>query len=168
MKFGIAALSAAVVMSLSSAALVYGFPAASDADKTFVGKVSQGGAYELEASKFAEMHATAPDVKDLATTEVHDHTLVNGRLKAIATKEGIAVSPTLNAEFQARLAKLKSAAAADFDAAYIADMQDIHDKDEKLFAQEATEGSDAFKTFAHQTDLIVKRHIGALHGLDTK
>ena len=45
-------------------------------------------------------------------------------------------------------------------------MQAIHDKDEKLFAAEATEGSDAFKTFAHQTDLIVKRHIGALHGLD--
>jgi putative membrane protein len=45
-------------------------------------------------------------------------------------------------------------------------MQSIHDKDEKLFAKEAVEGSDNFKTFAHQTDLIVKRHIGALHGLD--
>ena len=50
--------------------------------------------------------------------------------------------------------------------AYLDDMKSIHDKDEKLFAQEATDGSDAFKTFAHQTDLIVKRHIGALHGTD--
>jgi putative membrane protein len=47
-------------------------------------------------------------------------------------------------------------------------MQDIHDKDEKLFAKEAMEGSDSFKTFAHPTDLIVKRHIGALHGLDVQ
>ncbi len=43
-------------------------------------------------------------------------------------------------------------------------MKEIHDKDEKLFAQEAADGSDAFTTFAHQADLIVKRHIGALRG----
>jgi putative membrane protein len=55
---------------------------------------------------------------------------------------------------------------ADFDAAYIQDMEQIHDNDEKLFATEATDGSPAYKAFAHQTDLIVKRHIGALHGLD--
>ena len=117
-------------------------------------------------SKIAEVKAVAPDVRDLADTEVHDHALVNRELKRIATKEGIPVGATLNSEFQARLEKLRSASATDFDAAYIADMKDIHDKDEKLFAQEATEGSDAFKTFAHQTDMIVKRHIGALHGTD--
>jgi putative membrane protein len=51
------------------------------------------------------------------------------------------------------------------DATYIADMEEIHDNGQKLFAKDAMEGSDKFKTFAHQTDLIVKRHIGALHGL---
>ncbi len=140
---------------------------ASDADKTFVGKVSQGGAYEVEASKVALTRASAQDVKDLATAEVHDHTLVNAELKKVATAKGITIAPQLNAEFTARLAKLKSA--KNFDAAYITDMQQIHDKDEKLFAQEATEGGSAeFKGFAHQTDLIVKRHIGALHGTDGK
>ena len=52
--------------------------------------------------------------------------------------------------------------AADFDAAYIEDMKQIHDKDEKLFAQEAKDGSGDFKPFAAETDKIVKRHIGAL------
>ena len=109
--------------------------------------------------------ATAPDVRDLALTEVHDHSLVNAELKKIATAKGISIAPQPNAEFSARLAKLKSA--ANFDSAYITDMQQIHDKDEKLFAQEATGGgSPEFKTFAHQTDLIVKRHIGALHGTE--
>jgi putative membrane protein len=140
---------------------------ASDADKAFVGKVSQGGMYEVEASKVAAMRATAPNVKDQALTEVHDHEGVNLRLKAIAAKTGVPVSTALNAEFQARLAKLKAAPAADFDQAYITDMQQIHDKDEKLFAQEAQEGSDAYKDFAHQTDLIVKRHIGALNAPGT-
>jgi len=106
------------------------------------------------------------DVKDLAMAEVHDHEGVGARLKALATASGASISPVLNDEFKARLEKLKSASAADFDATYIADMDQIHDKDEKLFAAEANEGSDAYKAFAHQTDLIVKRHIGALHGLD--
>jgi putative membrane protein len=154
------------VLGLTFAAALYAFAPASDTDKAFVGKVSQGGMYEVEASKVAMQRAVEPDVKDTANTEVHDHELVGSELKRIATKTGIPTSPTLNAEFSARLAKLKSASASGFDAAYIADMESIHDKDEKLFAQEAMDGSDNFKTFAHQTDMIVKRHIGSLHGLD--
>jgi putative membrane protein len=157
-----------VLAALSLPSVLYPLVPASDADKVFVGKVSQGGMYEVEASRLAEQKAVAPDVKDLAATEVHDHTLVNRELKKIATQEGIPVAAALNATFQQRLEKLKSVSGSEFDSAYIADMQDIHDKDEKLFAQEAADGSDAFKSFAHQTDLIVKRHIGALHGLDQK
>ena len=158
--------SSAAVLALSLASVLYALEPASDADKAFVGKVSQGGAYEVEASKVAWERASSPDVKDLSITEVHDHSLVNRELKRIATLKGIPVAAMLNATFQQRLEKLKSVSGPEFEAAYIADMQEIHAKDEKLFAAEATEGSDAFKTFAHQTDLIVKRHIGALHGLD--
>jgi putative membrane protein len=139
---------------------------ASSTDITFVGKVSQGGAYEVEASKVAIERATTPDVKDLAMAEVHDHEGVNARLHQIAAATGVPIAPHLNAEFQQRLAKLRAVPAADFEAAYIADMEQIHDNDEKLFAQEAKDGSPAYRTFAHQTDLIVKRHNGAHHGLD--
>ena len=157
---------AAAVLLVPGAVRAYA--TASDADRIFVGKVSQGGAYEVEASRYAETKAVAPDVKDLAMTEVHDHTLVGNNLKRIAAVTSVSVAPALNAEFTERLAKLKAVSPADFDAAYVADMQSIHDKDEKLFAQEAEGGSEAYKSFAHQTDLIVKRHIGALHGLDSK
>ena len=146
--------------------LLHAATTASPADIAFVGKVSQGGAYEVAASKLALERATAWDVRDLAMSEAHDHNGVNLRLKAISQRAGVTIAPALNAEFTERLAKLKAVPAADFDAAYIADMQQIHDKDEKLFAAEAQEGSEDFKTFAHQADLIVKRHIGALHGLD--
>jgi putative membrane protein len=160
------ACSAIAFGGLLSAMALYAFEPASAADKIFVGNVSQGGMYEVEASKVAEQKAVAPDVKDTANTEVHDHQLVGAELKRIATKTGIPIAATLNAEFQQRLDKLKSVSGSAFDAAYIADMEAIHDKDEKLFAKEAMEGSGNFKTFAHQTDLIVKRHIGSLHGLD--
>jgi putative membrane protein len=159
------------IVSLSTAAFLIGVGlvtqasrAASDIDTAFVAKVSQGGMYEVEASKLAEERATTPDVKDVAHTEVHDHNLVNQNLKKLADAAGIPVAKDLNEEFKARLEKLKSASAGDFDAAYIDDMKQIHDNDEKLFAKEAQGGSEDFKVFAHQTDQIVKRHIGALHG----
>jgi putative membrane protein len=139
---------------------------ATDVDRTFVAQVSQGGMYEVAASKYAILHAQTPDVKDLAITEEHDHQLVGAELRRIAGEGGIRFGKELNPEFQARLKKLEDAAGTGFDAVYIEDMKQIHDKDEKLFAQEAIDGSDAFKTFAHQTDLIVRRHIGALHGAD--
>lgn len=137
--------------------------AAAPVDTSFVGKVSQGGAYEVAASQYAVIHAQAQDVKDLAVTEVHDHTLVGNKLKKISAVAGLTIAPTLNDEFQQRLAKLKSATPAGFDAAYLADMKSIHDKDEKLFAQESNEGTGGFKAFAAETDRIVKRHIGALN-----
>jgi len=157
---------ALLISTLALTPLLLAATTASPTDTAFVAKVSQGGAYEVEASKLAVTRATSPDVKDLALSEVHDHEGVGARLKSIATATDAPISPTLNPEFHGRLEKLRATPAADFDAAYIADMQQIHDKDEKLFAAEAINGSDAYKTFAHQTDLIVKRHIGALHGLD--
>ncbi|RRA50153.1 DUF4142 domain-containing protein [Acidipila sp. EB88] len=152
-----------VALLLASAAALHAAAPASDTDKTFVGKVSQGGMYEVAASKVAVQKAQAQDVKDLANTEVHDHTLVGDKLKRISAEGGIPVAATLNTEFQQRLDKLKSVPAAQFDGAYLSDMSSIHEKDQKLFAQEAIDGSGAFKVFAGETDKIVKRHIGAIN-----
>jgi putative membrane protein len=141
---------------------------ASDIDKGFAGKVSQGGMYEVEAGKLAEHKAVAQDVKDMAFADVHDHELVNHELRRIASATTVMVASTLNATFQQRLNKLKGLSGAEFDTAYISDMAEIHDMDEKLFAQEAMEGTNEFKAFAAKTDLIVKRHIGALHGTEPR
>jgi putative membrane protein len=139
---------------------------ASDADKTFTAKVSQGGMYEVEASRVAAQRATSQDIKDLAIMDIHDHELVNKELRKIAAANNIPIASHLNAAFQERLNQLNAASSADFDSAYAKDMAQIHDMDEKLFAQEAMEGSGSFKSFAAKTDLIVKRHIGAIHGAD--
>lgn len=136
---------------------------ASPTDKAFVAKVSQGGMYEVEASKVAMDRASAANVKDLATWEVHDHQLVGNNLKQTASASGVDFAATLNPEFQQRLDKLKAVSGPAFDQAYIADMKLIHAGDERLFAAEALHGSSSYKPFAHETDLIVKRHIGALN-----
>jgi putative membrane protein len=61
---------------------------------------------------------------------------------------------------------LKTLTGEEFDKGYMEEMAAIHDKDEKVFAQEAIDGSDDYKSFAAETDPIVKRRIGAIYGAE--
>ena len=121
--------------------------------------------FEVQASKVGEDSAQAQDVKDLATTEVHDHQLVGSKLKTIASANGVDLPSDLNADFSARLTRLKGLSGKAFDTAYVSEMDRIHALDGAAFAKEATGGQNAdLKAFAAETARIVKRHIGALHG----
>ena len=144
--------------------LLAGEPA-SQADREFVAKVSQGGLYEVEAGQVAATHGAVPVVKNFGVLESHDHEGVNNSLKQIAAATGVTIKPGLNAEFRQRLTKLKGVPAAQFDAYYVEDMKQIHNKDEGLFVQEASEGSTAYKEFAQKTAVLVKAHLGWLNTL---
>ncbi len=138
----------------------------SAADRSFIMKVSQGGMYEVEASKVANGKARAQDVIDVSVTEVHDHQLVGAKLLSVASSLGISFPTTLNPMFQARLDRLKSLSGAAFDQAYIKQMDAIHAVDVLAFADEARSGQNgALRGFAAETVLIVRRHIGALHAV---
>ncbi len=161
-KTGLPVLGLACVTALLVAAPVLAAGSASQADREFVGKVSQGGLYEVEAGKVAATRGTVPFIKDFGLLESQDHEGVNSGLKAIAAKTGVSIRAGLNAEFTQRLAKLKATPAAQFDSYYLADMKQIHNNDEGLFVQEADGGTDAYKQFAHQTAVLVKAHLGWL------
>lgn len=138
--------------------------AASDGDKAFVAKVSQGGMFEVEAGKLASTKAAAQDVRDFAVAEVHDHMLVGQNLKTVSGAEGISFSATLNDEFAGKLQKLSALSGPAFDAAYMSQMAALHDADGAAFAKVAVTGnSDAMRAFGAQTHRIVQRHIGAIH-----
>jgi putative membrane protein len=135
----------------------------SDQDKAFVGKVSQGGMYEVELGKVAQDKGMTQDIKDSGNTETHDHMLVGDKLKSIMEANGMTFPTSLNAEFQARLDKISALPADQFDAAYIADMKKIHMADGAAFKKEAMDGSNAdLKAFAAETYNIVQRHLGEL------
>src|ERR1700734_2908088 len=108
MRLGMIGSSITIITVLWVSGL-YALDGTSEADKAFVGRVSQGGMYEVEASKLAVQNAVEPDVRDLAIAEGHDHEGVNRKLKKISADKGVAVSDTLNSTFQQRLEKLKSA-----------------------------------------------------------
>jgi putative membrane protein len=135
----------------------------SAADKAFVAKVSQGGMFEVELAKVAETKASTQDLRDQATTEEHDHTLVGNKLKSIMEANDMQFPTALNAEFQARLDKISALSGAAFDAAYLHTMEQIHHIDGAAFKQESTGGSNPdLKAFAAETYRIVLRHLGEL------
>jgi putative membrane protein len=144
-------------------------PNASEQDKAFVAKVSQGGMYEVELGKVAESKGQSQDIKDQGNTETHDHEGVGKALKTAADDAGIEFSADLNAEFKARLAKFDSSSGAQFDKAYVEDMKKIHDADGAAFKKEAKQGTNpALKAFAASTYDIVQRHIGELDAKTTE
>ena len=142
---------------------VVGAATASEADRAFVAKVSQGGLYEVEAGRVAATKGQSAVVKDFGVLESHDHEGVNAGLKHIAGMTGVTITPGLNAEFTARLNKLKAVPAGQFDGYYVADMKQIHNNDEGLFVKESQEGSAAYQEFAHGTAVLVKAHLGWLN-----
>ena len=135
----------------------------SDVDKAFFAKVSQGGMYEVALGTLAETKGSTQDIRDSGNTESHDHTLVGDKLKSIIEANGLEFPTALNAEFQARLEKLKALPSDKFDAAYLKDMKLIHDADGAAFAKEAVAGTNPdLKAFAAETHRIVQRHLGEL------
>lgn len=166
-----AALTASLMAftALAAANTVLAAPKASNQDKTFVAKVSQGGMYEVELGKAAEQQGLAQDIKDQGNTEAHDHKLVGQALKDAAGNAGIDFATELNPEFKARLAKISGLSGEQFDKAYIEDMKKIHAADGAAFLKEAKEGSNpALRSFAASTFNIVQRHIGELNAKTTE
>ena len=142
---------------------IYGAEPFSAADKAFVGKVSQGGMFEVELAKVAETKATTQDLQDQANTEEHDHTLVGDKLKTIMEANGMEFPKALNEKFQARLDQLSALSGEAFDTAYVQDMEKIHHLDGAAFKEESIGGTNAdLKAFAAETYRIVQRHLGEL------
>ena len=138
-------------------------------DRAFVAKVGQGGMFEVQAGQLAMEKASSADVRDFATMEVHDHTGVGDRLKAVSQQQGVPVPAALNGEFQAKLDHLKGLSGPAFDAAYMRDMADLHPKDGAAFAKEGAAGGSAdYRAFGRETHKIVARHIGAIQGAEPR
>jgi putative membrane protein len=165
MRYLLAALLAISTLGLSIAT-ANAAEATSAADRAFIAKVSQGGMFEVALGHIAALHGSTQDIRDQGTTEVHDHTLVGDKLKAIAQASGITISAALNAQFQTELDDLKAKSGLGFDAAYLHAMELIHTKDGAAFAMEAKSGSNPpLRAFAAETHRIVLRHIGELRAI---
>lgn len=163
---------AALAMCLTASKLTVGAeatPVLSDVDRSFMAMVSQGGMYEVTASKVAAEKAARQDITDIGSTEVHDHQLVGAKLRGIASSAGVNLPTALNADFSGRVERLRSMSGKAFDNYYLQEMDAIHQADGAAFAKEAEGGTNPdLRAFAAETVLIVKRHLGSIHALPLK
>jgi putative membrane protein len=135
-------------------------------DRAFVAKVSQGGMFEVAAGRLAMTKGSSQDIRDFGTAEVHDHTLVGAKLKAISAQVGVSIATVLNTEFSSKLQHLSLLSGPMFDQAYLSEMAALHDADGAAFAKEASEGgTSAYRAFGAETHRIVQRHIGAIRAV---
>jgi putative membrane protein len=127
-------------------------------DKTFVKHAALGGLAEVELSKMAQKSLNA-DVKNFADRMILDHTAANEQLSSLATGLGVEMPKTIDSEHQRMREKLATLHGKAFDAQYMRDMAEDHNKAVKLFQQvERTGHNPALKEFAQKTLPTLEEH----------
>ncbi len=155
---------------IAAAALLFAVPAAAQtrsqsasaapADQSFITKAAGGGLGEVQLGELAQQKASSPDVKQFGQRMVQDHTQANEKLKAVLSSQGVTPPAKMDPESQRAYDRLSKLSGPAFDKAYIKDMVDDHQKDVKLFQDEATKGKDpAVKQFAQQTLPTLQEHL---------
>jgi putative membrane protein len=123
----------------------------------FARLASISGLFEVESSRLALERSKNEDVRRFAQTMVEDHTKANERLMRTA-REG--VQTELDGIHRDLLDRLKAADAGSFDAAYVSEQVNAHQKAVDLFNGYAEGGDDAaLKAFARETLPTLRKHL---------
>lgn len=129
----------------------------------FARDASLAGLFDVESAQLALDRATNPDVRKLAREILEDQSLANSRLVAFAPKYA---RTTLNADYAARLDRLKAVKAEDFDNAFLAAQRASHDYSVKLLSDYAQSGGDKMlKSYASETLTFVSLHQSRVRSL---
>ena len=105
-------------------------------DKKFVSAASEGGLAEVEFGKLATEKAKNPQVKAFAEKMVHDHTMLNNKMKPVAEEMGVTPAEHMNVGDDAEYAKLKLLTGEEFDKSYMSEMVKDHAADLQAFQHE--------------------------------
>lgn len=157
----------ALAVLVAMPAMMPGFAdaAASKASAQFVATAGHAGTYEVEAGQMALQRSTNPDVKAFAQQMVTDHTAAGAALKTAAGATPLPAK--LDEKHTKQLSELKSAPAASFDALYLKQQLDAHEKAVALFKAESSKGDDpALKSFAAATLPTLEHHLAMVQALE--
>jgi len=164
-----------IVIALAAAAIAAGLSAASAQDsderltaEQFVVAAGISNMFEIEASRIAEQRAKNADVKAFATQMIADHTKAGEEMKAAAQKAGVEVPTELDEDSNQKLTTLRDEADDDFDATYVDQQVEAHERAVALFTNFAQNGEQAdLKAFAQATLPTLQRHLEEIRGLDS-
>lgn len=135
-------------------------------DQQFVQKAAQGGMMEVRLGEVASQKAMSPQVKELGSMMVKDHSKANNELKDLAGKKGFALSTELESKHQSTVDRLGKLSGEEFDKAYVNEMVSAHKKDVDLFEKAAKSADDAdLKAWAGKTLPTLQGHLQHVQGM---
>jgi putative membrane protein len=151
---------AVLALGLAGLSSLSAQPSIPHSDMAFAEKAGAGGESEVELGKLAGTKAANQKVREFGERMARDHEKGCGELKSLATRKGIMVPDTADAEGKALLARLSSMSGKEFDRAYMEAMVGDHEKDVAEFKKEAESGSDPdLKKWAFETLPTLEEHL---------
>jgi putative membrane protein len=133
-------------------------------DQAFADKAVTGGMAEVQLGELAQTQAQGDEVRRFGQRMVADHTLGVAQLMAMAKRKGLTLPKDLTSEQQATYDRLAQLSGAQFDEAYMKDMQEDHDEDVVEFKREAENGLDPdLKAWAGKTLPTLQLHDYLVH-----
>ena len=112
-------------------------------DRKFIEEAAKGGIAEVQLATLARQKAGSDEVKQFAQRMLDDHGKANDALKKLASGKGVDLPTDMDAKEKRELERLQKLSGATFDREYMKHMVSDHEKDVKLFEQEAQSGQDA-------------------------
>lgn len=138
-------------------------------DADFAVAAANGGMAEVQMGQLAQQKATSADVKSFGAQMVTDHSKANDKLMALAKQKSITLPAAVGNDEQKKMDDMSKTTGKDFDKGYVKEMVTDHDKDIKLFEDEAKNGKDAeIKAFAASTLPVLKMHQTMIKAIDKK
>jgi putative membrane protein len=118
--------------------------------------------------RLANERGQSKSVRKLGKRLVHDHAILENKIKALAIPKDIVLSKVLDIRHQQMVDKLAAYSGAAFDRYYVEDQIKDHQKAIALFQQAAAENQDrSVRDFAANSIPVFQQHL-QLAGKDSK
>jgi putative membrane protein len=129
-------------------------------DQKFISKAAEGDLAEIELGKLAAEKASSDGVKQLGQRLAQDHSRANDELTQLAQQKGVALPTALDRKHTALRDRLAKLSGAEFDRAYLTEMNRDHREDIAEFEREAQKGGDPdVKSWAAKTLPTLREHL---------
>jgi len=134
-------------------------------DLGFFAKAAQGDMSQIAAAEMAASRSTRAEIKRYAEQITTDHRQSTAALSTLATRKGVSLPTSLDADQQKLLDELRTA--DDFDDRYLDAMEDGHEKAVSLFDDTAKDSKDAeVRAYAASSLPTLKAHLDMAKALD--
>lgn len=134
--------------------------------ESFVTNAAISDMYEIQAGQIAQQKAQSSAVRDFGKMMVTDHTALSNTMKPLIRAAGVTAPPGLDERRKGLIDNLNAAAAADFDAIYLAQQEAAHGEALTLMRGYADRGDDVgLKAAAAKTEPKVQAHLDRVKAL---